>query len=589
MRGRRLVWRLVAANVAVIAAALASFTLIAAYATQHVLTSQVEESLSARARLLQRDVRALLIADRIDDLRGLCADLGGDSATRVTVIAPDGRVLADSWRDATGMENHASRDEVRAALTKGYGRAVRRSASTGWSTMYVAVPVRADGHVIAVLRTATPVRGVENAIGSLLRHTGAIALLILFVSGALSLLASRRITRPLAALKSAALRIAQGDLAARMPVPRTEELRDVALVVNRMAGDLEDRVGMVLRQAGEREAMLAGMVEGVLAIDTDARLLDINRSGAAMLDISAVEARGCSVRDIVRNEALLRFVEQTLDGTAPPETVISAADAGDRHLRAHGSVLRDAQGAVLGALVVVHDVTELRALETMRRDFVANVSHELRTPITSIKGFVETLLDGAIEQPEDARRFLGIVARQADRLNAIIEDLLSLSRIERGVERNEIELRPGSVREVLQSAMQTCLVEARARSMTMHLEARDELRASVNAHLLEQAVINLINNAIRYSEPGGDIFLTAAAEDAHVSIHVRDYGCGIEPAHLPRLFERFYRIDKARSREQGGTGLGLAIVKHIVAAHHGDVRVESTVGSGSTFTILLPR
>jgi two-component system phosphate regulon sensor histidine kinase PhoR len=262
--------------------------------------------------------------------------------------------------------------------------------------------------------------------------------------------------------------------------------------------------------------------------------------------------------------------------------------ANDRVLQVNGTSLRDAQGRSIGAVIVLNDVSRLRQLESMRRDFAANVSHELKTPITSIKGFVETLLDGALQDPHDAERFLRIVARQADRLNAIIEDLLSLSRVEKDAEAAEIALSMADLRPVLESALDDCKSKASLRGIRLAFDCAAEVVARINPPLLEQAVMNLLDNAVKYSEPGGDVHLLVQAAAGEVSIRVRDHGCGIAPEHLPRLFERFYRVDKARSRKQGGTGLGLAIVKHIVLAHRGRVTVESEPGAGSTFCIHLP-
>jgi two-component system phosphate regulon sensor histidine kinase PhoR len=263
-------------------------------------------------------------------------------------------------------------------------------------------------------------------------------------------------------------------------------------------------------------------------------------------------------------------------------------NAGDRWLHVHGTTLHDGEHQRIGALVVLHDTTRLRRLENVRRDFVANVSHELRTPVTSIKGFVETLLDGAMDDPESTRRFLRIILRQANRLNAIIEDLLTLSRIERGTEEVTIELGEDSVGEVLQAAIEMCQQSAADKGISLHLDCPPTLRLRMNAHLLEQAVVNLVGNAVKYSEPGSTVHIGACQDGGDIVIQVKDRGCGIEAKHLPRLFERFYRVDKARSRELGGTGLGLAIVKHIALAHRGAVEVESAVGHGSTFSIRLP-
>jgi two-component system phosphate regulon sensor histidine kinase PhoR len=264
-------------------------------------------------------------------------------------------------------------------------------------------------------------------------------------------------------------------------------------------------------------------------------------------------------------------------------------NGGERFLQAHGTILHDAEDRGIGALVVLNDVTRIRKLESVRREFVANVAHEIRTPVTSIKGFVETLLDGALENPKNAEHFLNIIGRQAERLNAIIEDLLSLSRIEQETESAEIALKEGRIIDVLQAAVQLCEKKAAGKKIAVRLACEEDVSAKINPPLLEQALVNLIDNAINYSGRGSPVHVEAARGDTEIIIGVRDQGCGIAKQHLPRLFERFYRVDKARSRKLGGTGLGLAIVKHITQAHGGNVTVESTPGEGSTFRIHLPK
>jgi two-component system phosphate regulon sensor histidine kinase PhoR len=272
----------------------------------------------------------------------------------------------------------------------------------------------------------------------------------------------------------------------------------------------------------------------------------------------------------------------------PVEGDVVLRNARERVVQAHGAALRDPTGRGIGAVIVLNDVSRLRQLENMRRDFAANVSHELKTPITSIKGFVETLLDGAVRDPHDAERFLRIIARQADRLNAIIEDLLSLSRIEKEAEAADIALNVVGLREVLNAAIHNCETKAAERGIRIVLGGNPDLEAKINPPLFEQAVTNLLDNAVKYSNQDGQVDLIAAQRDHEILIQVRDQGCGIAEEHLSRLFERFYRVDKARSRKLGGTGLGLAIVKHIVLAHRGQVAVESQEEVGSCFTIHLP-
>jgi two-component system phosphate regulon sensor histidine kinase PhoR len=329
------------------------------------------------------------------------------------------------------------------------------------------------------------------------------------------------------------------------------------------------------------------MIEGVLAIDARQRVLGINRAAAELLGVDLGRIIGRPLQEVVRNPDLRRFALLAIDCREPVEDDLVLHGIRDRTIRLRGTALRDASGEG-GAVIVLNDVTDMQRLENVRRDFVANVSHELKTPVASIKGFVETLLDGAADDPADNRRFLEIIARQADRLAAIIEDLLSLSRIEQAEGTGDLPRERVAIGSVLAAAIADCEPRAAERTIAFETDCPTDLVAAVNPPLVEQALINLVDNAIKHSEPGRTIRLAAAAEDGDLLIRVRDEGCGIEPEHLPRLFERFYRVDQARSRQQGGTGLGLAIVKHIVQAHGGTVDVESTPGVGTTFTIRLP-
>jgi two-component system, OmpR family, phosphate regulon sensor histidine kinase PhoR len=389
-------------------------------------------------------------------------------------------------------------------------------------------------------------------------------------------------------VKEASERFAEGDLSERLWMPDSRELTEAADAFNAMAEKIEASFNSLSRRNNEQEAVLTSMVEGVLAVDTDQRVISVNAAAAKLLGASPTDIEGRGLQEVVRNADLRRFVTNALGCDRPVEANVILRNARDRVLQANGTALRDAYGRGIGAVIVLNDVSRLRQLENLRRDFAANVSHELRTPITSIKGFVETLLDGALACPADADRFLRIIARQADRLNTIIEDLLSLSRIEKEAEGGDISLTPGRVDKVLEAANQDCAARAAERNVNVVLDCPSDLMAVMKADLLVQAVVNLLENAVKYSEPGGRVWLSGGRDGNEALISVKDEGCGIAEEHHARLFERFYRIDKARSRKLGGTGLGLAIVKHIVLAHRGEVSVESEVGKGSTFYIRLP-
>ncbi len=359
--------------------------------------------------------------------------------------------------------------------------------------------------------------------------------------------------------------------------------------MNKMAAQLDERIRTIISQRNEQQAVLSSMIEGVIAVSVTGRVMSLNHAAAGMIQEAVESAEGRTVEEVIRNTELQQFVRCALDSEQPVEgrIVLHENSRSEQHLQVHGTILSDDQGEKIGALIVMNDMTHIRRLEQVRSDFVANVSHELKTPVTSIKGFIETLLDGAMEKPEDRRRFLEIIARQTDRLNSIIDDLLMLSRVEQQNE-EKLDLEPVRLHDVLSAAVGLCELKAGQKEMAIAVECDETLTVRANASLLEQAIVNLVDNAIKYSDAGGDVRIDVVQKDDEVLISVHDHGCGIAKEHLPRLFERFYRVDKARSRTLGGTGLGLAIVKHIAQSHKGRVTVDSTVRKGSTFTLHLP-
>ncbi len=414
----------------------------------------------------------------------------------------------------------------------------------------------------------------------------AIVLLVWFTH-----LASRRVSRPLKEMTSRALAYAGGDLSGKIVVSGCEEVVGLAQAMNRMTGQLAERLQKETERRNELETVVASMVEGVIAFDRDANILYMNEAAARQLDVSGFEARGGNILEVVRNIDLLRFIQKTLAGREATEgtVILNRGQEDERTLQMHGAQLGGNDKKRLGALVVCNDVTRLLRLENLRRDFVANVSHELKTPITSIKGYVETLLDDGEEIPPHSREFLTIVLKQANRLQTIVEDLLTLSRIEQESRLEEIRLIPAALKAVLAEAIEACATKAADKTIEISLSCPDDLTARINPPLLEQAIGNLLDNAIKYSRPESTVQIFAEATAETITIRVNDTGPGIPEQHLPRLFERFYVIDKARSRKMGGTGLGLAIVKHIVQSHGGQVTAASQIGQGSVFTITLPR
>ena len=595
MRRRSLFWHFFPACLALSLAALLACGALASWHYRRAALAGAAAGLETEARRLEALLAGRLAPGHAAVVDSLCKAVGRGEPARLTVILPDGAVLGDSEEDPRVMARHGDRPEIIAALAGRVGVAVRASPSQSRNLLYVAVPARGgagSGPVAGAVRAALPLTAVDAPVRAFARRVAPLWLLVAALAALTAAWLARGLAGPLAALGAEVDRLAAGDAGARAARAGPDEIADLAGAVNGLAAALDARLSTDGRQRGEREAVLASMMEGVLAVDGQERVIELNLAAARLLRVESSRALGRPLAEVARDADLRRFVGGVLAARASREGEFRLDDpartGGERIMQAHGTVLRDGTGRGIGALVVLNDVTRLRRLEAVRREFVANVSHELKTPITAIKGFVETLLEGDGKDRDESRRFLEVVARQADRLNAIIEDLLTLSRLEQEEADARVELAETAVREPLLAALQACEPLAVERGIPVALDCAPGLTARLNAALLEQAVINLVDNALKYSEAGRPVLVSAARSAAGLEIRVRDGGCGIAREHLPRLFERFYRVDRGRSRRQGGTGLGLAIVKHIVKVHGGTVAVESAPGEGSTFTVVIP-
>ena len=586
-RRRRLLWQLYLPFIVVVTAALIALSLVSSRSQRDVYLESRAEDLAATAELTRRLLEGRFRADASAEVDAVVDALGPQIDTRITVVLRDGQVIGDSDHDPATMDNHASRPEIEAALAGRVGTAVRYSDTQRRNLMYVAVPVGDAGEADAVVRTAVSLAAIDDALAAATARVTAGGIVIALLAAAGAWFVSRRVTRPLEELKRAAALYAAGELDVHLPASHTEEVARLADAMRGMAEELDRRIRALVEQRNEQQAVLSSMVEGVIAIDGDGRVIALNEAGGRLLQVAPAAALGQAVEEVARNPELQGLIADVAATDEPLERDIVLHALSARTLQAHAAPVRDGRGERIGGVVVLHDVSRVRRLETVRSDFVANVSHELRTPITSIKGFLETLADGAIDDPDNARRFVDIALRQADRLNAIIEDLLALSRLEQESGQRELPMEAESVRPVLDSAMQVCSSKAAAKSVVLKLDCSDDLTARMSPALVEQALVNLIDNAIKFSDAGDEVVVSATAAGESVVLGVRDHGSGIEPVHVPRLFERFYRVDKARSRELGGTGLGLAIVKHIASVHGGSVDVESEPGRGSTFRVTL--
>jgi len=588
-KSRKLVWRLFFSYIFIVLGALVAAGWYFTHSLDAFLGEQIVVELSERARLLENQIVPYLDPPDPAAVDAVCKISGKASETRFTVILPSGAVIGDTWETPRNMDNHANRPEISGALASGKATFRRFSSTLQQNVVYVAVAVKRDSQPIGVIRAAIPLAQMETQLARIRTESWVIGGIVALLALGVTLAISRQYGRKIDALKQGAARLAEGELAHRLAIPDSEELAGLAESLNRMAAQLESRLQTVVSQRNQLEAVLSSMLEGVIAVSGEERIISVNQAAARWFDIDPEKVRGRSIPEAIRNLAIQEFVTRSLKSRTTVEDDITVYRNGERTLNIKSAPLLDMGPEPIGMLIVFSDVTQLRRLEHMRRDFVANVSHEIKTPLTAIKGFVETLHQNTVETPEEAERFLGIISKHVDRLNTIIEDLLMLSRIENEAERGDIRREQSRLREIFQNAAQICRPQADEKRIQIELGGDEGIAAVVDPVLLEQAVVNLLDNAIKYSDPEKKVLIQAKASGNEVQIRVQDHGIGIEKKHLPRLFERFYRVDKARSRALGGTGLGLAIVKHIAQAHGGHVTVESSLGEGSLFTIHLPR
>jgi len=557
---------------------------------RQVYYDQKRESLEQQANLLLERFELILLAPDTGAVDRWCKAVGRRGTTRVTAILPGGKVIGDSDENPAQMDYHNKRPEVLEAMAGRTASANRYSRTLMQPMMYVALPLKANGQVRAVLRTSAPISEIEEILAPLHLKLALLGAFFILLAVGICHYAARRLRRPMEAVRQGADAFTDNAAGPRLPPCAPAELDAVGQAVNRMAAGLGERIDELVAQSNEYEAVLSSMVEGVIAVDIDERLLWVNPAAVDILQINPARLKGRSVVEVVRSSRFQRFVSDALEsGSGVSGDVIMHLE-GERIIHIQCAPLRDADDRRIGTLLVLNDVTQVRHLEKVRQDFVANASHEIRTPLTAIKGFVETLVGGASERPAEAQRFLKIISNHVNRLEAILEDLLALARLEQAQGKDQLQREEHLVSDLVKTALQ--LIQPAADGKQIRIEVvlqKEGLTATVDASLLEQALVNLIDNAVKYSPSGSTVTVESGASETGVFVRVIDQGPGIAKKHQARLFERFYRIDKARSRQLGGTGLGLAIVKHILTAHGGSVSLESTPGKGSCFTLHLPR
>ncbi|MGB7604218.1 MAG: ATP-binding protein [Lutisporaceae bacterium] len=550
--------------------------------------SQIEEELISETYILSKMLPEDIQAADIEHIKTVLREVSDRLDIRITVVDKYGKVIGETSYDPSLMENHLQRPEIQDALHGGLGNETRFSSTMNIDFLYIAQPIYKDENVIGIVRLSTPLKEIDGIMRSI--NNNLIIALIpgLLLSLLLVYIITISITRPIKEIKNAAVDITKGKLDRSINIIRNDEIGELAKAIDFMAASLRDKINSIKDKNTKMEAILSSVVNGIIAVDSNENILFINPMAHQMLNIAETDIVGKHMLRVIRNNKIDNIIKDILKNKSFEESEITINYPSEKIFRLYSNAITYPESdRIIGIIIIIQDITEIKNLEKMRSEFVANVSHELKTPLTSIKGFVETLKAGAIEDNDAAVRFLNIIEDEANRLNRLISDILSLSEVEnkKSKPRNEIIDTREKIIEIV-SLLQNQAVH-KSISLNAKIEANvDKLKGDTDQ--FKQMLINLIDNALKYTPEGGTIEVAAYNLENNVVIRIKDNGIGIPKEHIPRLFERFYRVDKARSRNVGGTGLGLAIVKHIVLQFEGKIEVQSEVGKGTEFILSIP-
>ena len=580
---RSIYWKITIPLIALVMLTMGILGFYMANSTRDAQINRLESQLINEARL----VANISTPDFIDpaeneNLDTIAKSIGNEIGARITLIANNGTVLGDTDQDPAGMENHATRPEVVTALATGVGQATRYSATLHENMMYVAVPVINLGQVIGIARVALPLTTVEGSVNSTVITIAiavAAATLLLIIA---AVVIARLITRPVRQITGAAEGIAAGKLDQQIPVRTNDEIGRLARAFNEMSSTIKNTMAAMSNERGRLAAIMSGLTDGVVMTDVEGKVVLANPAAERLFNFREKDVITRPLIEAVRDHEADDVLKLCLK-TGRTQSVQFETAVSKRFLRVIATPITE--GELSGALLLFQDLTELRSLQTMRRDLVGNISHELRTPISGIKAMVETLRDGALDDKEAATDFLTRIDNEVDRLTQMVSELTELSRIETG--KVELEMTTTDLNLLIEGVIAQLNPLAERQHVTIASELTPPLPpVIIDSDRIRQTVINLVHNAIKFNHPGGKVTISARADGDSVTVSVSDTGIGIARDDLPRVFERFYKADKARTR--GGSGLGLAIAKHTVQAHNGSIWVESEEGKGSTFSFRLP-
>ena len=549
---------------------------------------ETKKNLIQKANLIKPEIIKSLTLDDQDSINHTIKRYADFSEDRMTIILTDGTVVGDSKFNYQKMENHKNREEVIVALRGELGESMRHSPTLNETHLYIALPLYdVNKKIIGVLRNAVSVDYLKVTLRLLIEKVAIWGLLLLIILTYLIYIQAKKISAPLEELKRQVGDFARGDFLTTIEVTddSTEEVSALAKEIGAMSKKLKTQLDKINKQRNEQLAVFTSMLEGVITIYPDLNIYHINNSALRLFNYTKTPGtfKGIPLMDVVQNDDVYELAKDLIleNKTIEKEIVHSNGKV----LNIHGTILQSNETGMIGGVLVFNDVTKMRELENHRTEFVANVSHELKTPLTAIQGYLETLSD--VDDEKTRNKFLGIMSNHSNRLKTIINDLLALSSIEKDSEVGDLKLDFTEISPLVENIINLCQDSAIKKNISI-LFNRLDIKLALNPPLFEQALINLLDNAIKYGPKNSQVIVDISIQNSHIELAIQDFGQGIAEEHHDRLFERFYSVDKARSRELGGSGLGLSIVKHIVLSHHGSIRVESEVGKGSRFVISLP-
>jgi len=584
----RLFWKLYIGYAVFIILSTATVGALVARQVEQNTLEEIKHSLNIRAFLLKDIALESLAKYPLPPFQKRIRNIGKETKTRFTVIKDDGTVISDSEKNPSLMDNHASRPEIITARSYGVGISTRFSQTLQKKMMYLAISVRGGGKFLGYVRTSLPLTAIEKSLYQLKATVAFGAGVGLIVALPLGFLFSQYFTRPLSSMAVMASSMSHGNYQQRIPSMRRDEIGELARALNLLAKKSQNRLDIITTDRNKLLVILAGMVEGVIAVDQGERVIHMNDTASKILGVLPAESLNKTIWEVTRTRKVCEILGRALQSnTNIKESLRFDVKSKLSVIDMYASPLHDSEGKLVGAVVVMHDVSDLHRLEEIRQDFVANASHELKTPVTVIRGMVETLIDDSNMPAKSQERFLDKIQKQSIRLALIINDLLALSRLE--AVGSVFDHKTFDLCNVIMSTTQVLLPVSEEKNIALVAELPSlPVKIVGDKSAISQLTSNLLDNAFKYTPRGGSVWVRLRSDGQNAIIEVQDTGIGIEISHQNRIFERFYRVDKARSRELGGTGLGLSIVKHIALAHNGRVSLDSTIGIGSTFRVCIP-